>query len=70
MTLPPFGADAKCPKCGHDKIVTQYHGPDSCRWDAYCPGRGGPEHLKRKCIQCFYTWAKETLDSQKTGEKP
>lgn len=61
MELPPYQADTICPKCGHDKVGTQYQPPfhDSC-FDTQCPEKE-PERLERRCERCRFAWPQATV---------
>ena len=64
-TLPPLNLEAKCPKCGHDVIVTQYHERESIWNEKLDYGTG--EHMDRTCGRCKDTWYEECLDAQDNG---
>jgi hypothetical protein len=61
MNLPPYNAEATCPKCGHDVVKTSYQ-PRGCSTPAHCGVRwDGPEHHDRNCQRCHYEWAESVI---------
>jgi hypothetical protein len=59
MNLPPFTADATCPKCGHDGVRTIYVA-EHCSWSTPRCGLTSTDkyhqHLDRRCERCQYEW--------------
>ena len=57
--LPPFVADAICPKCEYDDIAIRYH-------SGWSFGEPWPicriEHIDRTCRRCHYEWQEACLD--------
>lgn len=71
VELPPFNADATCPKCGHDDVDTWYQLTAHCHGKGWCAAREAhylarkcceAEHLHRICKRCRFGWA-EAVES-------
>lgn len=62
--LPMYGSIIACPKCGNEKVNTQYH-PHGVLSEPCGTRFGWPniqnlgEHLCRKCTRCRYGWPEE-----------
>jgi len=58
-----FEPEAKCPKCGFDRIGVAYHDGRNISVRG-CPGchPDAQEHLCRFCRQCGYLWTEAVLD--------
>lgn len=65
LSVPPFTLEARCTKCGGDRVEVAYHmAPD--------PERGHPslclehvgahEHFIRQCRTCGFVWWERTLE--------
>jgi len=61
--MKPFDPDATCPKCGYERIHTNY-----------CEGGGRPDcyvcdsgnkHLDRRCERCGYQWPEKCIPKAK-----
>lgn len=71
-----FDARAKCPKCGHDAVSSNFHrGGDmtTCGYATHCYEQTEIEteeqdHILRDCRRCHYEWIELPLDA--TGAKP
>lgn len=65
--LRPYDEDARCPKCGHDKVRTSHHGEGGWKSRYSCPAveqlrtSFPPEHLCRRCERCSYSWPEAIL---------
>lgn len=69
MALPPFNAEAICPKCGGEEIGIYYsRNRYHCSYDC---GNELPwqdrevAHMERKCRRCGYRWIEAPLDAAK-----
>ena len=58
--LPPYSADACCPKCHHDDVATKYF--TGREHDA--PLGVPREHLGRTCRRCGYAFVQGCADQQ------
>ena len=66
--LPQYSPDAKCPKCGHDRVFTAYHQAGDTWCGTGCPLNQHyqtPEHLCRTCERCRYSWVESPLEVTK-----
>lgn len=60
--LPPFDAEAACPKCGWAVVSVRHHeNTRGCSLGAVMETSYGPEHLHRTCGRCFYGWNEDVL---------
>lgn len=65
LALPPFNAEARCPKCGNDDIHAAWH--EANPWSSYehkdfPTAQARQEHICRYCRRCAYRWLESPLD--------
>lgn len=63
--LGPFEPAQICPKCGHERVLTEYR-PNTSHFGCYAgerlgTGRAG-EHLERSCARCHAKWEQRCVD--------
>lgn len=60
--LPPYNPEAKCPKCGHDRVTTYWVSlEDSDKYDEWHCDGNKQEHHNRTCERCRFSWAESVL---------
>ena len=60
--LPKYNPDARCPKCGHNIVTTEY-------WQAKDYGKIRDEHFVRICMRCGYGWREACLTATDVVKK-
>lgn len=58
-----YNPDRKCPKCGHNKIDTQYcYSAETCPAYRMIKNFAEGEHIHKTCTRCKFQWPEKCIN--------
>lgn len=62
--LKPFDPDAKCPKCGFERLLRCYYGPNA---RTFLSPLVPEPHIKQHCPRCHFSWPEAPLPPEEVA---